>query len=95
MAIKLNNLHAITNFNLITTPLQKYIYYTKNNIPFNDVVTNDIHIYNNKLNKSIIDTCNICFEDNQICVILNCINHYICTTCYINLYDKPCPFCRL
>ena len=95
MAIKLNNLKAVANLKEITTPLQRYIYYTKNNIPFNEEVTNDIHIYNNKLKKSIIDTCNICFENNQKCILLNCHGHYTCTDCYINIYDKSCPFCRL
>jgi len=95
MAIKLNHTDAIVNLNKITTAIQRYIYYKKNDIVFNEAVTNDIHIYNNKLKNSKIDTCYICFEENQQCILLNCYGHYTCTICYINIYDKPCPFCRL
>jgi len=95
MAIKLNHSNAVNTFKELTTPLQRYIYYTNNNIPFDETITNDIHIYNNKLKKSINDMCYICFEDDKTCVLLRCHGHYTCTDCYINIYDKPCPFCRL
>jgi len=95
MAIKLNNSKAINNLKKITTPLQRYIYYKNNNIPFNEEITNDIHIYNNKLNISKNDTCYICYENDKTCILLNCFYHYTCTECYFNINDKPCPFCKL
>ena len=95
MAIKKGNLIAIDNIKRNTTLLERYIYYKKNDIPLNEELTRDIHIYNNKLKMSKITDCGICMEDNKECIILNCFFHYVCTNCYIQLYDKPCSFCKL
>ena len=95
MAIKLNHTNAKQYLKRITSSLQRYIYYNKHNIPFDEIITNDIHIYNNKLKISKKDKCNICFEDDIICILLNCFYHYTCSDCYIQIYNKECPFCRL
>jgi hypothetical protein len=37
----------------------------------------------------------ICFRDDLTVILLNCFFHYCCIDCYIKVYDKPCPICRL
>ena len=97
MAIQKGNTFAMNNIKIITTPLERYILFKKHNIPFNEEITKEIHIYNNKLKTSSKDDiCEICMKDEQQkCILLNCFFHYICINCYLRLYDKPCPFCRL
>ena len=96
MAIQKGHSNAKKDIIKITTPLERYILYKEKDIPFEEEITNGIHIYNNKLNKfSKIDECGICIENNKECILLNCFGHYVCKDCYIKLYDKPCPFCRL
>ncbi len=103
MSIQLNNITAINNYLIIEESILKqyndlinftseiainHINKIKNNL--------DIIIYNNKLKyTSKIDYCNICLEDNKVNILLNCFCHYICKDCYINLYDKPCPYCKI
>ena len=43
---------------------------------------------------SKLDNCPVCL-DTKTCILLNCSAHYICSDCYIELYNKPCPVCRL
>ncbi len=96
MAIKKGNLDAENNIKKLTTSLERYVLYTEMDIPFKEKLSKDINIYKNKLKTSSkIDDCNICIENNKECILLNCFAHYICKQCYIKLYDKPCPFCRL
>lgn len=39
--------------------------------------------------------CEICLSDNEKkCIPVNWCYHYVCTDCYMQLYDRPCPFCR-
>ena len=95
MAIKKGGSDAINNLKNITSPLERYILYNEHNISFDEELTKDIHIYNNKLKISKNDSCGICLENNKQCILLNCFFHYICTNCYIQLYDKSCSFCRL
>ncbi len=46
--------------------------------------------------KTTTDDCGMCIEKNsKECITLNCRSHHVCKECYIKLYDKPCPFCRL
>jgi hypothetical protein len=71
-----------------TTSLERYICYQKINIFFDEELTKDIYIYNNKLKKSKIDECGICLEENTECIMLNCFTHYICIECYIKLYKN-------
>jgi len=44
----------------------------------------------NKKKFTKTDTCNICFEENEL-MIYDCFAHYICEKCYLQ-YDK-CPYC--
>ena len=95
MAVNKGHLDAMNYLKNITSPLERYILYKQNNISFDEKLTKDIHIYNNKLKMSKINSCGICLENNKRCILLNCFFHYICTDCYIQLYDKPCSFCEL
>jgi hypothetical protein len=87
----------MNNIKSITSPFELYFLFQKHNIKFDEEIPKEVHIYNNKLkNFSKDDKCDICMEDeNKKCVLLNCFSHYICTDCYIQLHDKPCPFCKL
>lgn len=42
-----------------------------------------------------IDTCPVCYEEEKECIVLNCFNHYVCSDCYIKIYESHCPVCRL
>ena len=95
MAIKKGHFNAMYNLKMKTSTLERYILYEQHNISFDEELTKDIHIYKNKLKISKNDTCGICMEDNKQCILLNCFFHYVCTGCYIKLYNKPCSFCRL
>ena len=64
-------------------------------IAYTEPITTEIQIYKNKLkNTSREADCPVCL-DTKICIMLNCFEHYICSDCYVELYDKPCPVCRL
>jgi len=95
MAIKLGNSDANHNIKLITTPIERYILLNNNGIEFNEEITRDIHIYENKLKMSKVDKCGICLEKDKTVILLNCFFHYCCQSCYVKVYNKPCPFCRL
>ena len=95
MAIENGHERAKINICIITHKLERYILYSLKNIVFNEELSDDIHIYNNKLKKSIIDQCPVCLEDNKTCILVRCFCHYICNICYIQLYNKACPVCRL
>jgi TPR repeat protein len=94
MAIKLENTDAIHALKKKVTPLELYLLFKKENIEYTDPLTKEIQIYLNKLLLSKIDECGICLETNN-CILLNCFRHYICTSCYIKFYDKPCPYCKM
>ena len=53
--------------------------------------------YNNKVSlfKSLnhVVECGICY-DEKLNINLHC-GHCVCTDCYVRLYTKPCPFCRI
>jgi hypothetical protein len=96
MAIEKGNAIAIENFKNITTPLERYIIYKKQNISFNETNKNDIQIYINKLKNCMrIDTCPVCYENEKECIILHCFGHYVCSDCYIKIYTEKCPVCRI
>lgn len=96
-AIKLGNSEAMNNLELITTPLERYILYKQNDIKFEEKIEDEekinkeFQIYQQKLrlNKKN-DQCNICLKDNIDCIPINWCGHYLCSSCYIKLYDKPC-----
>ena len=80
---------------IIANDLERYILYQNHNIEYDGLLTEDIKIYQHKIdNFKSIETCKICYDDDKTCITMNCLNHYVCTDCYIKLYDKPCPFCR-
>jgi tetratricopeptide (TPR) repeat protein len=95
MAIKLGESNAKQNIKLITTPIERYILLNNNGIEFNEEITRDIHIYVNKLKLSKVDKCGICLEEDKTVILLNCFFHYCCQSCYVKVYNEPCPFCRL
>ena len=95
MAIQKNYQPSKHSLKDITNSLERYFLYKQYNIIFDEEVTKDIHIFNNKLKISKNDLCGICLEENKQCILLNCFFHYVCINCYIQLYDKPCSFCRL
>ncbi len=40
--------------------------------------------------------CDVCMADGELeCIPVNWCMHYVCISCYLMVYDKPCPFCRL
>ncbi len=103
MAINLNNHKSINDY-LITENnlLKQYIdlIELKSEIAISHInkIKNDrnIIIFLNKIKyNSKIENCNICMEENKVNVLLNCFCHYICKDCYCDLYDKPCPYCKL
>ena len=49
MAIQHNNSQAKINIKYITTPLERYILYKKNGIKFDEILTSEINIYNDKI----------------------------------------------
>ena len=93
MAIKNNDIDIdidkiIIKLKNITSELERYILYKKEDIIFNEEITKDIHIYNNKIKNYIKEAfCPTCIE-NKKCIPTNCFAHYVCTKCYIKLYDK-------
>jgi TPR repeat protein len=38
--------------------------------------------------------CLICYDEDVECLHLKNCDHTLCVKCYIELIDKPCPFCR-
>jgi TPR repeat protein len=95
MAIKKKINNALKHIIKITTPLKRYKLFTDNNIDLPESYDNELEIYKNKIkNTSKLDDCPVCLESKN-CVLLNCFAHYICTDCYIELHNKPCPLCRL
>lgn len=45
---------------------------------------------------SKLAVCDVCMSDCEIeCIPVNWCMHYVCISCYLMVYDKPCPFCRL
>ena len=94
MAIEKDNSKAMYNIKKIITPLECYYLYEKHNIPFTEEKTRDMHIFKNKISLlSKDDNCPICYEHSK-CIPLECC-HYLCITCYVKLYEEPCPVCRL
>ena len=94
MAFRNNNNNALKHLKEITTPLKRYKLFTDNDIDYTEPIDKDIQFYKNKLkNTSKLTDCPVCLESKN-CVLLNCFAHYICTDCYIELYNKPCPVCR-
>jgi tetratricopeptide (TPR) repeat protein len=94
MAFRNNNNNALKHLKEITTPLKRYKLFTDNDIDYTEPIDKDIQFYKNKLkNTSKLADCPVCLESKN-CVLLNCFAHYICTDCYIELYNKPCPVCR-
>jgi len=94
MAINNGRLDVIQKLKNITSPLERYVLYTKNNIKFNETITRDINIYKNKVNKfMIICKCPVCLEEKDS-IQLEC-THYVCTECYVKLHNTKCPICRL
>ena len=53
--------------------------------------------YNNKVslfkNLNHVVECGICY-DEKLNINLHC-GHCVCTDCYVRLYKKSCPFCRI
>lgn len=45
-------------------------------------------------NKTIIDTCPICMDDDKKLYSTRCGKHYICITCQVHLLKERCPICR-
>ena len=45
-------------------------------------------------NKTIIDTCPICMDDEKTLYSTRCGKHYICLTCQVHLLKERCPICR-
>jgi tetratricopeptide (TPR) repeat protein len=79
----------------IITPLKIYKLFTDNSIDYPEPIDKEIQIYKNKVkNTSKLDDCPVCLE-TRTCIMVNCFAHYICTDCYIELHNKPCPVCRL
>jgi tetratricopeptide (TPR) repeat protein len=40
--------------------------------------------------------CDVCMSDGEIeCIPVNWCMHYVCISCYLMVYNKACPFCRL
>jgi TPR repeat protein len=47
-------------------------------------------------NQSKLAVCDVCMSDGEIeCIPVNWCMHYVCVSCYLMVYNKPCPFCRL
>ena len=42
----------------------------------------------------IQDDCMICYGENLESVKLDNCEHYLCIDCFIELVEKPCPYCR-
>lgn len=81
--IQYNELSKINNTNI-----HKYYLKQLNKDP-------DIFVYNNKKKFNfVIKTCDICYKENTCNIILKCHAHFVCDECYIELYNKRCPFCR-
>jgi TPR repeat protein len=60
MAINKGHLNAMNNIKQITTILERYVLFKKNNIKFDEEINKDIHIFNNKIkNHSIKDECKL------------------------------------
>ncbi len=103
MAIKLNDSDAMNNYiNIEKSILKQYINLIKIKSEvainyINEIKNNrDVIILSNKLKyNNKIDNCNICMEENKVNVLLSCYCHYMCEDCYYNLYNKPCPYCKL
>jgi tetratricopeptide (TPR) repeat protein len=95
MAIKLGKSVAISNIKYITTPLERYILFKNNGIKFDEDITRDITIYENKLKMSKVEKCGICLEENVNVILLNCFFHSCCCNCYYKVYKDVCPFCKL
>ena len=50
------------------------------------------HIFYQSWDKDLPD---VIMNKNKKCIPVNCFSHNICIECYVKLYDKPCPICRL
>ena len=47
-------------------------------------------------NHSKLAVCDVCMSDGELeCVPVNWCMHYVCISCYMMVWDKACPFCRL
>jgi hypothetical protein len=95
MAYKHGFIFSLNYLKKITTPLKRYKLFTDNNIDYSESINKEIHIYKNKVkNTSKLDECPVCLE-SKTCIMVNCFAHYICTDCYVELHNEPCPVCRL
>ena len=95
MAYKHGYKNALKYLIEITTPLKIYKLFNDNNIDYPEPIDKEIQIYKNKVkNTSKLADCPVCLE-KRTCIMVNCFAHYICTDCYIELHNKPCPVCRL
>lgn len=98
-SISLGNEDAIKELENITSHLEMINLFEKNNIQYNcddPKKNNSLQIYKNKIKYlSRTSECPVCLNDNLLCIPVNCSAHFVCTECYIKIYDKPCPVCRL
>ena len=94
-AIEKGNEYAMNNLTVITTPLKRYKLYMEKNIKYEEPKTKEIKLYENKVKYTSKELkCCVCLYTKK-CILLGCFAHYICVDCYVELYDKPCPVCRL
>tara|TARA_B110000967_G_scaffold86183_1_gene88735 strand:- start:7728 stop:9005 length:1278 start_codon:yes stop_codon:yes gene_type:complete len=80
-----NTIGYIPDVNL--NDLRDYLYKTDDYSTY----TNNVVLFT-KLNHIV--ECGICYDDDKVNINIHC-GHTMCTDCYIRLYDKNCPFCRM
>ena len=80
-----NTIGYIPDVNL--NDLRDYLYKTDDYSTY----TNKVVLFT-KLNHIV--ECGICYDDDKVNINIHC-GHTMCTDCYIRLYDKDCPFCRM
>ena len=99
-AISLGNFDAYKELKQIANQLEIYNIFEKHNIKYNEQMTKKtekaVQIYQNKIKylSRTVD-CPVCLDENILCIPVTCSAHFVCTDCYIKIYDKPCPVCRL
>jgi len=82
------------------------LYEEKNNITDNNLLsqvhnlireTKDYNTLKNKIQLftqlNHITDCGVCYE-TKLNINMDC-GHCVCVACYLQLYKKECPFCRL
>jgi len=99
-AISLGNTGAYNELKNIANQLEIYNIFVKHKITYNEKMTKQnekaLQIYQNKIKylSRTVD-CPVCLDENVLCIPVTCSAHFICTDCYVKIYDKPCPVCRL